>query len=444
LKSDGLRRYSAASGWWLGERVVVVLINLLVQLLLVRTLGAIGFGELAYLLAINGLLIPVTQTGIAGVVSRAIVDSPDSEKAIIETALYWRLLAASAASFAGAVYVIAGVDQLDSPLAIVSMIVISQLSIAFHVIENRYHALVKPSEFVPWRLVVTVASAATKIVVAINTTDTRCIFATFAAEHLLQAIAQSTSYRLSTGIWLWPSNNSSWTSWLFKRAPWLMASSIAETIYLKVDIVMLKFLTNTRDTGLYSAAAKISEFWYFIPATLMSAWTPLLWPKDRPPSDSSQQAFRTQQLLDLMALTSITIAIVIQIIGEPLVVLFFGAEFTEAGALLKIHVWAGVFIFMRAVLSKWLIMSDRLKYSLVSHGAGALSNVSLNLAVIPTLGATGAAIATAVSYAISSWIFLYCFPETRPLGRMMGRALLIPFRWQALHSYYALWKNNDH
>jgi PST family polysaccharide transporter len=88
------------------------------------------------------------------------------------------------------------------------------------------------------------------------------------------------------------------------------------------------------------------------------------------------------------------------------------------------------------VLSRWLLAEDLLRFSLVTHAAGALVNVALNLVLIPRHGAFGAAWATVISYASAGWLALFLSARTRPLGWMMARALLLPLRWRTLAAYW--------
>jgi O-antigen/teichoic acid export membrane protein len=136
-------------------------------------------------------------------------------------------------------------------------------------------------------------------------------------------------------------------------------------------------------------------------------------------------------------LAALGIAIGTQVLGDWVIQILYGSDFAAAALLLKIHIWAGVFIFMRAILSKWLIVHDALKYSLITHAAGTVMNVGLNLWLIPRFGAVGAAMGTVASYAASSWMTLFLFSDTRPIAIMMTRSLLILFRWQALRDNVA-------
>lgn len=426
-------RYSTVASWWLSERIIGVVAGLVVQISLVRSLGVRDFGEVSYILALLAILAPISYAGAAGLVTRAINENPSSERDILQAALRWRLYAAIAACVFGIVYW--GIaDNANPARATLVLLAIAQIALIYQVIEFRYQATMTPSELIPWRVVATLVGAAIKITVAFSTADPFWVSLSFSADFLLQALAQNVAYFKSVGVWLRPARNPIWSPWLAARAPWLLVSAVAELIYLKIDIVMLERLVGLDDTGLYAAAAKLSEAWYLVPGILMAAWFPLIWsPSEK--SEYESQEKKLQSIFDLMVVMALGVAVCMQVLGDWLIATLYGATFASAGLLLKIHIWAGVFIFMRAVLSKWLIAHDLLKYSLVSHGAGMTMNIGLNFILIPRYGAAGAAISTVISYAVSSWIILFFFPRTRPVGWMMTRALLIPLRWRDLRNY---------
>ncbi|QIR15113.1 polysaccharide biosynthesis C-terminal domain-containing protein [Shewanella aestuarii] len=116
------------------------------------------------------------------------------------------------------------------------------------------------------------------------------------------------------------------------------------------------------------------------------------------------------------------------LVAPVLVPFLFGHDYLSVIAILQIHIWAGVFIFMRALFSKWLLIEDIPKYSLVTHGSGAVINLVLNILLIPSFGALGAAWATLISYSMASYLGLFISPKTRSMGILMSRSLLLPIR----------------
>ena len=101
---------------------------------------------------------------------------------------------------------------------------------------------------------------------------------------------------------------------------------------------------------------------------------------------------------------------------------------TDAGPVLAIHIWASVFVFLGVAQAPWNITHNLLKQSLYHTIAGAVINVAMNLYLIPRYSAMGAAIATVVSYAISS-VFANAFSASmRPIFYMQMRSFL-PMRF---------------
>jgi O-antigen/teichoic acid export membrane protein len=122
------------------------------------------------------------------------------------------------------------------------------------------------------------------------------------------------------------------------------------------------------------------------------------------------------------------VAIVISFILKPLVVFLYGCIYAAAGVILALHIWAGLFVFMRSLLSKWLLAEELDVFSLVTHGVGAVINVVLNYWLIPLYQGQGAAIATLVSYAFASYIVLFFHSSTWPMAKVMTKSLFFPSR----------------
>ena len=186
-------------------------------------------------------------------------------------------------------------------------------------------------------------------------------------------------------------------------------------------------MTSSREVGIYAAASRLSEVWYFIPVLIVASTFPyLLRLRD---GDRWSYSARLQQLYDLARLAGASGCRRCVITAPWLVTFLFGDGYLASSPILQVHVWAAVFIFMRAAFSKWLIAERLVKYSLVTQGAGALVNIAANLVLIPLWGGMGAAWATLISYAVASYFALLFFPRTRPAAAMMTRAMLAPVRY---------------
>jgi PST family polysaccharide transporter len=426
-----LRKIAGNGGWWLAERLGMLGLTLLTSVIVVRSLGPSGYGELSYVLALVGLLAPVVQFGVSGLVARGLLERPDDEAAVLRAALAMRFAGAATALAIGLAWWFL-FEPRPGDRWIVLVLLAAQMATSFQVVESWFQVHFRASELVPWRAGVIVSAALAKIAAAVTTGDPRAVALVFALEYFALGVASLLALRRAGGPRFEAGESSGWLRWFAVRSPWLLASGVAEVIYLRIDIVLLERLRGVEEAGTYAVAARLSEVWYMVPVALMGAVFPVLWSRRADPVAYAQSL---QSSLDALFAMAFVLALIVQLVGGPLVDLLFGERFAASTPVLQIHIWAGVFIFMRALLSRWLLAEDLLRFSLVTHMAGAVMNIVLNLLLIPNHGATGAAFATVASYACAGWLALFLTERTRPMGRAMARALVLPFRWRDLNGY---------
>ena len=187
---------------------------------------------------------------------------------------------------------------------------------------------------------------------------------------------------------------------------------------------MLKWLISTQEVGIYAVASNISEVWYFLPTAIVSSIFPKLIELHQSNTELFQQ--RISQLINLLFCLALVISISTSFIAKPLIKLLYGQAYYPSGIILMIHMWASLFIFMRAAFSKWILIENVPVFSLITQGLGAVSNIVLNLFLIPKYSGVGAAIATVISYAMASYLSLFFYKKSRPIFWMMSRSFLSP------------------
>ena len=207
-----------------------------------------------------------------------------------------------------------------------------------------------------------------------------------------------------------------WVQWsaakaMLQRSSWLWLSAVVSVVYLKIDTIMIEQMIGIAATGQYTAVARLSELWYVIPTTLAARYYPDLLKAFNQNWDSYLLILKRRSLqFFVMALV---IAILMTITAKWIMLIAYGEKFVGSATVLQIHVWAGCFIFVRALISQHLIITGNEPLSLLSHGVGAILNVLLNLWLIPLYGIEGAAWATLISYAYASFFFLLFAKSTR-------------------------------
>ena len=200
----------------------------------------------------------------------------------------------------------------------------------------------------------------------------------------------------------------------------LMLSNIAIMVYMKIDQIMLGQMVGDKAVGIYSAASRISEVWYFIPMAVVGSVFPALLEAKKKSQDLYYE--RLQRLYGLMVWMSLTVALPMTFLAKPLVNLLYGEAYIESGIVLAIHIWASVFVFLGVASSNWFIAENRQILSLQRTVVGMLINIVLNLLLIPAYGVVGAAVATVIAQISVGIAYDALQKETQPMFLMKLKA----------------------
>ena len=424
--SEAREAAATNAGWLIAERLLSGLLAVTVTAAVARHLGPAGFGVLSFALSLVLLFGTFWTLGLSGLVIRELVRDPDRESELLGTILGLRLLGGLVAVVAALGLTVALGTDAQTTLAVGILIVGVLTLYAFDGIDFWLQAQVRSRSAVIARSAALMIASAINIGLIVVGAPLLAFIVAAALEYALAGVGLVLVYvRLGGRPATW-----TFSTDLTRRllgASWpLILSGLANAINLRVDQLMLGTIKGDEAVGTYAAAARLSEVWYFVPVAIAASVFPAMvrtHAGDRAAFDGWMR-----RLYDLMVALALPIAIGVSVLSTQLIFLLYGDRYAESGPILAIHVWAGPFVFLGAALSRWLIAEDRLRFSLVRHGAGALVNVGLNLVLIPPLGGVGAAISTLVSYAVASLGACFLYPPLRPQAWAMVRALALPLR----------------
>jgi len=201
----------------------------------------------------------------------------------------------------------------------------------------------------------------------------------------------------------------------------LIISGIMVALYMKIDAIMLQNMKGVKEAGAYQTVATLSEAWNFVPSVIVTSLFPAILNAKR--DDPDRYNKRIQNLYDLMVYLSVPVAVVITF-AAPLIYTLYKPEYAYAAPVLSVHIWSGVFVFLGAANSQYLIAENLNTLTFLRTGFGAIVNIGLNLILIPKMGMMGAAIATLAAYA-SSAFFVLVIPKVNKQGVMMLKSLFL-------------------
>lgn len=218
---------------------------------------------------------------------------------------------------------------------------------------------------------------------------------------------------------------------LAKKSLPLYLSAVANQVNLKVDVLLLQVLAGSTAVGLYSAAARVSEMLYIIPVAYMTATFPVLL---NVKAGGSTDAYRRnlQVAYDSAFWIGIAFVAATYFLADIGIEILFGNAYAAAAEVLRIHALACPFIFMSAVLSKWIVAEGKLWVSIFRHMVGAVTAVALNVALIPIFGIIGSAWATVASYSLASFFFAFLSKHTMSSAVMMLKSVVAPVRYSPI------------
>ena len=193
--------------------------------------------------------------------------------------------------------------------------------------------------------------------------------------------------------------------YLLKNSWPLMFSGVAVSIYMKIDQVMITNMINSEANGFYSIAVKLSEIWYFIPAIICTSLLPAI--INAKNTNNLIYKKRLKSLFKLMFIISLLTAIIITIFSPLIINILFGNEYLRSINVLRIHIWAGIGVFLGYAMYQFLIVENMTKIFLITTILGAIINVILNLILIPKLNINGAAISTFIAYTFQTLSVLF-------------------------------------
>lgn len=292
---------------------------------------------------------------------------------------------------------------------------------AFNVIDSYFQSEVKSKYIMQVQITGTLLSAAIKVVLICLKMPLIAFVYAYALDFVLLAAGYFITYnRKGRNIFNWAYNSQLAKKLLHYSWP-LIISGIMVSLYMKIDQLMVQNIAGVNEAGAYATVATLSEAWNFIPTVIITTLFPAILNARR--DDINRYKKRIQNLYDLMIYLSLPAAIVITF-SSHLIYKVYTPEYAYAAPVLSVHIWSGVFVFLGAANSQYLIAEGYVKLTFIRTGFGAIVNILLNLILIPKMGMMGAAIATLIAYA-SSAFFVLLIPKVSNQGVMMLRSLFL-------------------
>ncbi|TWR30346.1 flippase [Mucilaginibacter pallidiroseus] len=420
FNQQALEKYFKNTGMSFIGKVGSLLIKMLVGIAVARYLSKDRLGIITGGVTYVYLFSAIATLGLDQFIVKELHQYPDNRDRILGTSFWMKILASLSCIpllwLAYHVY-----PAKDTPFTYILILSAVGIVQAFNVIDSYFQSQVQSKYIMQVQVIGNLVSAAIKFVLIYLKMPLIAFVFAYSLDFLLVALGYCLTYqRKGRSLFNWSYQNSLAKKLITHSWP-LIISGIMVSLYMKIDQLMIQNISGIDEAGAYATVASLSEAWNFIPTVIVTTLFPAILNARR--DDTARYKKRIQNLYDLMVYLSLPAAIVITFTSH-LIYKLYTPEYAYAAPTLSVHIWSGVFVFLGAASSQYLIAENLTKLTFIRTGFGALVNILLNLALIPKMGMMGAAIATLVAYASSAFVIVF-IPKVREQAVMMFKSLFL-------------------
>lgn len=422
----GLQAVIGNTGWLIADKVIRLGVGLFVSVWIARYLGPAQFGLWSFAMAFAALFGAFATLGLDGIVVRELVKTPERQNELMGSAFALKLAGGVATLLlaVGAMALVRPGERLT--LLLVALSAAGFIFQSMNVVDFYFQARVQSRYTVYAANAAFILMTLTKIALLMLSAPLVAFALAGLGEAILTALFLLIAYRLNhhrSSAWRY---RTSVAVELLKHSWPLILSSLAIMVYMRIDQIMIGQMLGDKEVGLFSAAVKISEVWYFVPTAIVSSVFPaIILAKQQ---NEELYLGRLQRLYDLMVILALSIAIPLTIFSDELMSFLFGSAYQSAGSVLALHIWGGIFVFLGVASSQWYLAENLQTIAFSRAVVGAVVNILLNLVLIPSHGLIGAAVATIFAQLVAAYLFDGLSNRTRPQFWAKTNALVAPLR----------------
>ena len=409
----------ANASWIIGCKLVQAVLGVLISMFTARYLGPSNFGVINYASAVIAFAAPITKLGLQHILVQEIVYNPTSEGKILGSSLLISLIS----SFFCILGVIsfACISNSGETETIIVCALYSTLLIAYSVELMQYWFQAKLIS--KYASVVSVIAyffvSIYKVVLLITECSVYWFAVSNAIDHimigfvLLVIYNKKSKYRLSFSM--------KTAKKLLNKSKFFIFSSMMTTIFAQTDKVMLKLMLGDEITGIYSAASACAGMTSFVFAAIIDSMRPTIVACKKDNDFSYEEKLcRVYAIVIYIALAQ---SVMMTLLAKPIIRILYGSSYYSSISVLAIIVWQTTFSYIGSVRNIWILAENKQHYLWVINLSGALTNVVLNIILIPGLGAEGAAIASLATQIVANVFLGYIIKPIRYSNYLVLKSL---------------------
>ena len=189
---------------------------------------------------------------------------------------------------------------------------------------------------------------------------------------------------------------------------------------LRIDVVVVAMFLPLRDVGFYAVATSLAEMLWVIPDSVSIVVLPT--------TSSAPAESHTTRLLDVSVVVTFVAGAILSIVAGPLTRGLFGGSFASAADAVPVLALASVAGAVWKIVGAEVVALGHTRPRLTSAVAGLATMVAVDVVAVPAFGIVGAALGSAVAYAVAGAVVTRCWSTVtgRPVAELLGLRRPVP------------------
>ena len=408
-------RVAVNAKWIILCKVIQSLLQLVIGMLSARYLGPANYGIINYAKSVVAFVLPFTQLGLNATLVKELIESPEREGEVLGSALIMSFV--SSLLCIASVYASISVLNRGETETIVICILCS-LSLLFQSIEliqYWFHSKLQSKYPSIVMLVSYVVVSAYKIYLLVAQKNVYWFAVVYSVEYSVVGISLLCMYfRQSTQgfFFTWDMSKR-----LLKNSYPYIFSSMMVTIFHNTDHIMLKMLAGNEENGLYSAAVTSASVCTFVYGAIIDSMRPLILLSKKSNTADYEQHIST--LYCIITYLAIAQGLFFTFCARYIIIILYGTDYLKSIQVLRLLVWYVIFTQMGRIRNIWVLAESKQSILWKINLIGSITNILLNVALIPRWGAAGAAFASLLTQFFTNFVLGFMLDTIRKNNELM-------------------------
>jgi O-antigen/teichoic acid export membrane protein len=204
---------------------------------------------------------------------------------------------------------------------------------------------------------------------------------------------------------------SAWWELVKDTIPFAAATAIS-AVYFRISLILLDLVSSSLETGYYATSYRILEVVIAIPALLVSAVFPVI--ARAAETDPERLRYIVGRVTETGLILGPWMALSLILGADTIIDVIAGDEGAPAADVLRIQAPAVIATFIAVGCAFPLLSLRRHREVLIANAAALVGSVGLTLALAPSMGAEGAALATVVAELLLALTMAISLRRARP------------------------------